>query len=258
MSKRTFVIIAHRGQSNQAPENTVAAFDLAIRQGFKHVEADCQLTRDKVCVILHDERLGRTNNGTGLVKDADWETLKMLDAGSWFSPSFINCRIPTLHAMLEQFRDKVHIHLELKSEQEDLPKVAASILNRYPEWLASVETHSTPSTVFPVPGLTVTSFHSQQLARSLQELPRVRHGWLVQELTDEVFSTAKSLGIDQLCPRANACTEFMVSRALERGFSLRAWSIKNLELLEQTVKLGIHGGTVDWPDKAEEHLCSDN
>lgn len=80
----TFVLIAHRGESSLAPENTMASFNTAIEHGFPHMEFDVQLTKDGICCVLHDEVLGRTVPGQGPVADVEWSVLSSLDAGSWF------------------------------------------------------------------------------------------------------------------------------------------------------------------------------
>jgi hypothetical protein len=84
--RRPFVLIAHRGDSDGAPENTLAAFDRALSAGFAAFETDAQLTADGVPVLLHCEALGRTTDGVGAVADKTLQEIKALDAGSWFSP----------------------------------------------------------------------------------------------------------------------------------------------------------------------------
>ena len=109
-----FSVIAHRGNSSLAPENTLPAFDLAL-ESVPAFELDVQLTSDGVCVVLHDEVLGRTNNGTAgqLVADTSWAALSQLDAGAWFGErgEHAGCRIPTLGAVLGRYRHRCHIHL---------------------------------------------------------------------------------------------------------------------------------------------------
>ncbi|KIZ06404.1 glycerophosphoryl diesterphosphodiesterase [Monoraphidium neglectum] len=83
-----FAIIAHRGDSDAAPENTFAAFDLALSRGFPAFETDAQLSADGAAVLLHCEELGRTCDGAGDVAGTSLDALKQLDAGSWFSPQF--------------------------------------------------------------------------------------------------------------------------------------------------------------------------
>lgn len=108
---QSFTIIAHRGDSSTAPENTLAAFDRALQQHFPHFETDCQLSSDGIVVIVHDEQLGRVNNGTGAVSDHTLEQLKQLDAGSWFDTAFAGLRVPTLGELLDRYCGRAHIHL---------------------------------------------------------------------------------------------------------------------------------------------------
>ncbi|GLI69906.1 hypothetical protein VaNZ11_014613 [Volvox africanus] len=299
--KQGFVLIAHRGNSTDVPENTIAAFDSAVDSGFPHFETDCQVTADGVVVILHDEQLGRTTPGVkGAVAEATWTDLRELDVGSWFSPDFSHARIPLLTEVLQRYWGRAHIHLELKSQQPELPGAVARLLSET-GWVAAAcgsslvtrpaaEPLSLSSTSFPqnqqqgqgqqqqqqgqgqqqqhgvdiarqtspdvrcpdaagpaeapvvnqlsshphrdfdVPGLTITSFHLNQLCQSLQLLPDITHGWLVHELTDERIQEALAMGCRQLCPRANVLTADTVQRAVSAGLSVRAWGIKDIQV----------------------------
>jgi glycerophosphoryl diester phosphodiesterase len=92
--------IAHRGASSYAPENTFAAFDLALRQGARHIELDVQATRDGHIVVIHDDTVDRTTDGSGLVTSQTLEALQALDAGSWFGAQFTGERIPVFDEVL--------------------------------------------------------------------------------------------------------------------------------------------------------------
>ena len=90
------LVIAHRGASGHAPENTLAAFRKAIVQGATFIETDLQLSRDARFVAIHDATVDRTTGGRGAVHDLTLADLRRLDAGSWFSSEFAGERIPTL------------------------------------------------------------------------------------------------------------------------------------------------------------------
>ncbi|WP_369056141.1 glycerophosphodiester phosphodiesterase [Kineococcus terrestris] len=90
------LVVAHRGASATAPENTLAAFESALWAGADLLELDVQLTADGVPVVLHDATLDRTTDGTGAVADTPWHRLERLDAGGWFSPAFAGQRVPSL------------------------------------------------------------------------------------------------------------------------------------------------------------------
>ena len=109
------VIFAHRGASANAPENTLAAFELAVRLGAKAIELDTMLSRDGIPVVIHDHTLERTTNGHGLVSDHDLSDLIQLDAGSWFSEAFNDEKIPLLREVLERFSHNILINIELKN-----------------------------------------------------------------------------------------------------------------------------------------------
>jgi glycerophosphoryl diester phosphodiesterase len=104
MTPADFMVIAHRGASTYAPENTVAAFDLALHLGCRHLELDVDLSRDGHIVDMHDDTVDRTTNGTGPVGSHTLAELRALDAGAWFGPQFTGERIPTYAEILERYR----------------------------------------------------------------------------------------------------------------------------------------------------------
>src|SRR3970040_167766 len=110
-------LIAHRGASGTAPENTMAAFRRAIELGANFIETDLQLTRDAHLVAIHDVTLERTTNGHGTVRDHTLAELRQLDAGSWFSPEFAGEKIPTMDEIFGLAREAdVVFFLELKAD----------------------------------------------------------------------------------------------------------------------------------------------
>jgi glycerophosphoryl diester phosphodiesterase len=95
------LVIAHRGQSIAAPENTLAAFTLAIALGADMIETDVNVTKDGALVLTHDVTVDRTTNGRGFVADLTLAQVRDLDAGAWFGPEFGGQRVPTLDETLE-------------------------------------------------------------------------------------------------------------------------------------------------------------
>jgi glycerophosphoryl diester phosphodiesterase len=117
-----FLVIAHRGASSYAPENTIAAFDLALQMGARHLELDVHLTRDDYLVVIHDDTVDRTTNGTGPVASQTFAALQGLDAGTWFGEAFVGVRIPTLAEVLTRYQGRMHLHIELKGLTTHLPQ----------------------------------------------------------------------------------------------------------------------------------------
>jgi glycerophosphoryl diester phosphodiesterase len=109
MTVSAFRVIAHRGASSYAPENTFAAFDLAIRMGVRHIELDVEATNDGHIVVIHDDTVDRTTNGTGPVTSHNLAALQALDAGSWFGAQFSGERIPVFDEVLRRYKGRVHI-----------------------------------------------------------------------------------------------------------------------------------------------------
>jgi len=107
-------VIAHRGGTALAPENTLAAFRRAIELGVDYVEIDVRVTKDGRFVLMHDRTVDRTTNGFGTVADLDFEALRALDAGSKFSPRFAGEKVPTLDEALALCHKRVSIYLDHK------------------------------------------------------------------------------------------------------------------------------------------------
>jgi glycerophosphoryl diester phosphodiesterase len=107
--------VAHRGYAAVAPENTLPAFAAAVAAGATHVEFDVRTTADGVPMVIHDRTVDRTTNGTGHLWDLSYAEVAALDAGSWFSPAFAGCRVPTLPATLDLLAGGTHeLLLEIK------------------------------------------------------------------------------------------------------------------------------------------------
>ena len=122
-------IIAHRGLSSEAPENTIAAISLAAKSGLKWVEVDVKLSLDNHLLLCHDETLHRTTNGSGKVSETSWSELSKLDAGSWFHPKFKGESLPELNLVLEQCNKlNLGINLELKPLKNNIKQLTEVLI----------------------------------------------------------------------------------------------------------------------------------
>lgn len=120
-------LCAHRGDVSVAPENTIPAFESAVKKGVPQIEFDVNLSKDGHLVIMHDATIDRTTNGKGKVTDFTLAELKALDAGSWFDPKFKDTRIPTLRETLEAIPENVLCNVHLKNDAEVAVKSAQLI-----------------------------------------------------------------------------------------------------------------------------------
>ena len=127
-------VVAHRGNSAVAPQNTLAAFEAAARAGADSIELDVQLTSDGHVVVIHDDTLDATTSGTGWLKDTPLAAVRELDAGAWFAPAYAGQRVPLLAEVVELL-DR-HPSLDLLCEVKgvgpavalDLKAIAAAAL----------------------------------------------------------------------------------------------------------------------------------
>lgn len=111
----TVEVIAHRGEHLHHPENTIAAYEAAIACGADYIEVDVRTTRDGKLVVMHDGKVDRTTNGTGLVKEMTLEQIRALDAGMKFSPEFAGTKVPEFDQVVEMARGRIQIYVDTKS-----------------------------------------------------------------------------------------------------------------------------------------------
>ena len=130
-------VIAHRGFSGRAPENTLAAIQMAMDVGADMLEVDVTLSSDGHLMVIHDETLDRTAGGSGQVLGSTFKYIRSLDAGSWFHPRFKDQKVPTLEEVLELIQGKMPVNVEIKGEavgdkiQGGIAEKVAETLDRF-------------------------------------------------------------------------------------------------------------------------------
>jgi glycerophosphoryl diester phosphodiesterase len=240
---QAFRIIAHRGASAYAPENTLTAFQLAAAMRVTEVETDVRVSADGVAVLCHDRTLARYGHGDQSVEALTWPALAALDLGSWFSPHlYADARMLTLRDLFAQFGRQFVFHIELKGQAAGL----------------AAATHHLITTYGLRDSCIVTSFSYAALAAMRQLDADLRLGWLVQELEETVLTPAQPLNLYQLCPRADAVTPAAVTSARAVVPEVRAWGVQGktaagqaaevIALIQQVLDAGCDGMTINWPD----------
>jgi len=122
-------MVAHRGLSAHAPENTLSAFRLAVERGADGIELELQPSADGVPMVIHDAMLQRTTDGTGAVRELTAREIQQYDAGGWFHPDFAGEHVPTPHEVFEAFRTQTRYNLELKVLDPNDQRIAAPVLD---------------------------------------------------------------------------------------------------------------------------------
>jgi len=223
---------AHRGASEQAPENTMAAFRLGLEMGANGIETDIQRTADGVLVLFHDKTLKRIVGLDRQVSDLTYNELQELDFGRHMGPRYENEAIVTLDAFLDSFT-RLEVHLALEIKQAGIERAV----------LESIARHGCRSQVV------VTSFIWESLADVRRLDPDISLGFLTGQIDSDVLARLATIGIHQICPRAATLTPELVGQARRQGFSVRAWGVADPSLMEKALDFGVDGMTVNFPDK---------
>ena len=238
MVKPGFMCIAHRGASAYAPENTFAAFDLALALGAQHLELDVRASADGYVVVLHDGTLNRTTSGSGPVGERTLAALMALDAGSWFDGRYAGERIPVFRDVLGRYAGRAHLHVEIKCRDVGFSgRVVDEIRG------CGAMGH-----------VTVTAFDLETLTEVRDCSGELPTGWLVREVTEDVVAAAKRLCVAQLCPKSPGLTPELVRYLHREGFTVRAWGVTSEEVMREVVRAGADGMTVNYPDVLLSYL----
>jgi glycerophosphoryl diester phosphodiesterase len=121
-------IIAHRGASGVAPENTFPAIDLALDAGSDYIEIDVHLTKDKQVVVIHDNTVDRTTEGEGKISELTLEEITKLEAGSWFDERFRGAKIPALEEVIERVDGKSKLLIEIKKKKNQYEGIEDEVI----------------------------------------------------------------------------------------------------------------------------------
>ena len=247
-------VIAHRGFSSKAPENTMAALKKAFDSGISHIEIDVQLSKDGEVVLLHDSSLDRTTNGYGKVAYKTLKELKELDAGSWFSSKFKGEKIPTLKEALEWLpQEGPTLIIEVKSTKGTFG-IESKIANLIQEsgksdqvWLKSFDKSVlrkfeklTPA----IPKVFVFVAHTETLGITLG----TSLDW------SDLFKELKSINVAYLQPHSFFLTRSLSRKLKGQGFKLIAWGVNSKRRLNQMVEREVDLIETDYPYWAKTGL----
>ncbi len=237
-------VFAHRGASAHAPENTLAAFELAVAQAAPALELDAKLCADQRVVVIHDQTVDRTTNGSGRVADLPLTALKTLDAGSHFDPAFRGEPIPTLDEVFETVGKKIFINVELTnyaSPRDALPEKVAQI----------VQAHGMEARVL------FSSFNPIALRRIHRLLPQAPLGLLATPGWSGIWARSplgRIVPYTALHPAAGDVTPQMILAQHRRCRRLHAYTVNDPQQMARLFAWGIDGIFSDDPALALEQL----
>ena len=235
------LIIAHRGESYDAPENTLAAINLAWERKVEAVEIDIQLTNDNEIVVIHDKNTMRTTGKKKIVRKSSFKELKLLNAGFYKDGYLTDERIPTLNEALETVPSNGKLIIEIKSNDGILPKLA-SVLTQSKLMDSQIE---------------LIAFNADTLAKAKQLMPEYRMlwlldldyiwpWWLLRINKQRIINKVKKHNLDGVDAWAGKLlTKEFISNFKDAGLLIYAWTVNDPQHAKTLLNNGIDGITTD-------------
>jgi glycerophosphoryl diester phosphodiesterase len=221
-------VIAHRGDKMHAPENTLAAFKLAAEKGADAIEFDVQLTADGQVIVIHDQAVDRTTNGTGKVSGFLLEDLRDLDAGAWFSEQFRGERLPTLEEVFETVSKRLYMNVELKNYTTPGDSLASKVVEL-------VKKHGVQDRML------FSSFLPHNLRKARLLLPEVSCGLLT--MRGMWGSWGRTFGwrgeYFALHPNIADVNSDLIDRVHAAGKHVNVWTVTTEEDMKRMIGLGV-------------------
>lgn len=232
--------VAYRGATGYAPENTIAAFDLAVDMKADTIEIDVQRSKDGELVVIHDTTVDRTTDGTGEVGDLSFEQLRSLDAGSWFGEQFASEPIPAFEEILDRYHGKIGILIELKA-----PELYPGIEEQVADALLEHNLDRPQNEK-----IIIQSFNFASMKKMDQLLPRVSIGVLTSNRADTTVEALQEFSTyaDWINPSYGIVTEELVNDVHSLGMQIGSWTVRSQEAADFLFEMGVDAIITDYPD----------
>ena len=226
-------IIAHRGASGSYPENTLLAIEQALLAKADGIEIDVFCVENQL-VVIHDENVSRTTNGTGLLQDFTLKQLQQLDAGS-------GQQVPTLWQVLQLINNQTMLNIELKGDNTVAPLL--SLLKRAERELQ-----------FDVNRLLISSFNHHLLAALKQQQPALKLGALTASLPIDYAAFAHQLQAYSVHCDVSFINQAFVDDAKARGLKVYVYTVDQADDIARMRQYGVDGIFSNYPAKARQQL----
>ena len=235
------LVIAHRGASLLAPENTLSAFRLAADLGADAIELDSKLTSDGYVVIHHDLTLDRTTTGKGFLKDCTLEELRRLDAGSHFGEAFIGERIPSLRDVFIEVGDKLLLNVELTNYGTPFDSLPEAVIGLVREF--NLEQR-----------VLLSSFSPLALVKTRRLAPDIPLGLLIKDRQPFwLFAFLQWVSPHEaLHPHLTVVSKELILQGHARGRNINVWTVNEPAEIRALEEMGVDGIITDAPDVARQ------
>ena len=231
---------AHRGFSYEYPENTLLAVEKASESGFSFCEVDIRKTKDNEWVLMHDETVDKTTNGTGKVSELTLEYIKSLDAGSWKHSDFAGLTVPTLSEYLQICsHERITPVIEIKGiYSKDEIEELVDLIGEY----------------FNLQDVIVISFEFDYLDFIRDYTNKIRLGYIVWEINESAVVHVKNAGNSYISTTFETITKENVALCNENDIEINVWTVNDIEIFDSMVdEYGITNITTDvFPDVLRE------
>lgn len=226
-------VFGHRGASGYAPQNTLPAFELAVEMGCDGIELDVHLTTDGHLVIIHDDDVSGTTDGSGEVSEMSLADAKALDAGSWFDAEFAGVRIPTLDEVFESVGDKLFVNVEIKGMTEGIEQATADCIRK----------HKMSKRVI------ISSFNPNILRKFSQVAPDMPIGYLyAPQIPPEVTQLMMGVPHQARHPYHEMIDQTYMTQAQTFGYKVNTWTVNDADRAVELKALGVDVIMTDIPD----------
>lgn len=223
-----FVNYAHRGASEYCPENTFLSFYTGIFMGANGIETDVQKTRDGILVLFHDDTVTRLTGAEGSISDYTLEELQRFV----FTRNGLSDKIVVFEDFLRHFACR-DLRFAIEIKQEGYESEVADLIRKYNL----------------VPKCTITSFIFNCLRTMRQYAPEIKIGYLTENNVEEGVQDLLAIGGEEICPESCDVSVESVRRWHQAGLNVRAWGVKNEQVMHHVFECGADGMTVNFPDK---------
>lgn len=235
-------IFAHRGASGSFPENTLTAFREAALLRIEGVEFDVHLTKDRQLVVIHDETIDRTSNGTGYVKDMTLYELRKYDYGSWFSKDFAGEKIPTLGEVLAIFEGTEHrINIELKTDVFPYEGIENLVLK-------AIEVSQLEERII------ISSFDHEIVQRVVKQAPHIEVAALFSNIVVDAVNYTKSIPVSVLHVSLPCVGRDSFRQAITAGMPVRVYTVNEIEEANILDSLGVEAIFTDESEKMLQYF----
>ncbi len=237
---------AHRGFSGAYPENTMLAFEQALKAGCEGIEFDVHLSRDGEVVILHDETVDRTSHQSGTVKDMTYAELQQVDVSYRFGGQYGVQRIPTLREYFELVQERdIVTNLELKTGVYEYPGIEAAVYEQIRAY------HMEKKVV-------ISSFNHHSVLRMKALAPELACGFLSDTWILDVGDYVESYGVEAYHPEFHMLTVKALADLKAHSIQINTWTVNQPEDIRHMIALGVDGIISNYPDRVAELLKEAN